>query len=79
MRYLCRLVAAPGAVILDPFLGSGTTGCAVAVENKDTEYAPGWSFIGIDADADYMEIASARIAHWEAQGQAARTKTSRAA
>jgi site-specific DNA-methyltransferase (adenine-specific) len=66
MRYLCRLVAAPGAVILDPFLGSGTTGCAVAAENNDPEHAPGWSFIGIEADADYMEIASARIAHWEA-------------
>jgi site-specific DNA-methyltransferase (adenine-specific) len=68
MRYLCRLVAAPGAVILDPFLGSGTTGCAVAVENNDLERAPGWSFVGIDEDADYMKIARARIAHWAAEG-----------
>jgi site-specific DNA-methyltransferase (adenine-specific) len=70
MRYLCRLVAAPGAVILDPFLGSGTTGCAVAVENNDLERAPGWSFIGIDEDAEYMKIARVRIAHWAAEGAA---------
>ena len=49
------------------------------VENNDTEYAPCWSFVGIEADPAYMEIASARIAHWEAPDPAARTKTSKAA
>ena len=49
MRWLCRLVTPPGGVILDPFAGSGTTGCAAALE--------GFRFIGIEQDADYCEIA----------------------
>ncbi len=53
MRYLCRLITPPGGVILDPFLGSGSTGKAAALE--------GFSFIGIDLDADYVKIAKARI------------------
>ena len=55
MRWLCRLVTPPGGVILDPFLGSGTTGMAALDE--------GFTFIGIEKDAEYMEIARYRIKH----------------
>jgi site-specific DNA-methyltransferase (adenine-specific) len=53
MRYLCRLVTPPGGIILDPFMGSGSTGKAAMLE--------GFRFIGIERDADYIEIARARI------------------
>jgi DNA modification methylase len=64
MRQLCRLVTPPGGVLMDPFLGSGTTGCAVGQENADPELAPRWSFVGVERDREYLDIASARIAHW---------------
>jgi len=57
MAYLCRLVTPPGGTVLDPFLGSGTTGCAALQE--------GFSFIGIEKDPEYMKIARARIKHWK--------------
>ena len=53
MRYLCRLVTPPGGVVLDPFMGSGSTGKAARLE--------GFDFIGIEKDPDYFEIAKARI------------------
>lgn len=53
MRYLCRLVTPPGGVVLDPFMGSGSTGKATAVE--------GFRFIGIEQDETYFNIAHARI------------------
>ena len=53
MRYLCRLVTPPGGVVLDPFMGSGSTGKAAALE--------GFRFIGIEREAEYLEIARARI------------------
>jgi len=53
MRYLCRLVTPPGGLILDPFAGSGSTGKAALLE--------GFQFIGIELDAEYAEIAKARI------------------
>ncbi len=53
MSYLCRLVTPPNGTVLDPFLGSGSTGIAAKQE--------GFSFIGIEKEADYMEIAKARI------------------
>lgn len=56
MRWLVRMVTPPGGVVLDPFLGSGTTGCAAAIE--------GFDFIGIEQDAEYVEISERRIAHW---------------
>lgn len=56
MRWLVRLVTPPGGVVLDPFAGSGTTGAACALE--------GFNFIGIEQDAEYVEIARKRIAHW---------------
>ena len=54
MRYLCRLVTPPGGVVLDPFTGSGSTGKAAIME--------GFRFIGIEREAEYVEIAKARIA-----------------
>jgi site-specific DNA-methyltransferase (adenine-specific) len=60
MRYLCRLVTPPGGVILDPFMGSGSTGKAAVKE--------GFGFIGIEREPEYFEIACARIA--EAHRQA---------
>jgi site-specific DNA-methyltransferase (adenine-specific) len=53
MRYLCRLVTPPCGVILDPFMGSGSTGKAAILE--------GFEFIGIEREAEYLEIAKARI------------------
>ena len=53
MRYLCRLVTPPGGVVLDPFMGSGSTGKAAMLE--------GFQFIGIDISDEYLEIARARI------------------
>jgi hypothetical protein len=54
MRYLCRLVTPPGGVVLDPFTGSGSTGKAAILE--------GFRFIGCEREAEYVEIARARIA-----------------
>lgn len=56
MRWLCRLVTPPGGALLDPFMGSGTTGIAAGLE--------GFIFTGIEQDESYMRIAEARIAHW---------------
>jgi site-specific DNA-methyltransferase (adenine-specific) len=53
MRYLCRLVTPPNGLILDPFMGSGSTGKAAALE--------GFRFSGIELDPDYYEIARNRI------------------
>ena len=59
MRHLCRLVTPPGGVVLDPFTGSGTTGCAAVLE--------GFDFLGCDLSAEYADVARARIAYWQAQ------------
>jgi site-specific DNA-methyltransferase (adenine-specific) len=59
MRWLVRLVARPGDVVLDPFMGSGTTGVACAEDGRE--------FIGIEREAEYVDIARARIAAAEAQ------------
>ena len=56
MRYLCRLVTPPGGIVLDPFTGSGTTGCAATLE--------GFGFVGIEREAEYAEIARRRVEHW---------------
>ncbi|MDP6940250.1 MAG: DNA methyltransferase, partial [Planctomycetota bacterium] len=57
MRWLVKLVGGhPGrSVILDPFMGSGTTGCAAMLE--------GFDFIGIEREPEYIQIAEARIRH----------------
>ena len=54
MAYLCRLVTPPGGLVLDPFMGSGSTGKAAMHE--------GFQFCGIEMNAEYLEIARARIA-----------------
>jgi DNA modification methylase len=61
MRWLCRLVTPPGGTILDPFCGSGSTGCAAVLE--------GFRFLGIEREAEYVAIAERRIAHWTRVGQ----------
>jgi len=53
MQYLVRLVTPPNGIVLDPFMGSGSTGKACAYE--------GFDFIGIDQSDEYVEIARARI------------------
>lgn len=53
MRWLVRLVVPPGGRCLDPFTGSGTTGVACAEE--------GVSFVGVEREADYVELARQRI------------------
>ena len=56
MRHLCRLVTPPNGVVLDPFAGSGTTGCAAMLENL--------RFVGIEQNAEYAHIAKVRIGYW---------------
>lgn len=56
MEYLCKLITPPGGTILDPFMGSGSTGCAAV--------KLGYKFIGIEREAEYIEIAKRRIEHW---------------
>jgi site-specific DNA-methyltransferase (adenine-specific) len=53
MRYLCRLITPPNGIVLDPFMGSGSTGKAAMAE--------GFRFVGIEREAEYIEIARARI------------------
>ena len=53
MQYLCRLITPPNGTILDPFLGSGSTGKAAMYE--------GFKFIGIELTDEYLPIAKARI------------------
>lgn len=54
MEWLCRLVTPKGGTVLDPFLGSGTTGMAAV--------RMGFDFIGIEREAEYVELATRRIA-----------------
>ena len=53
MRYLCRLVTPPGGTVLDPFMGSGSTGRGAVLE--------GFDFIGVELSDEYAAIAKARI------------------
>lgn len=53
MRYLVKLITPPEGVVLDPFMGSGSTGKGAVIE--------GFNFVGIEQDADYLDIARARI------------------
>jgi site-specific DNA-methyltransferase (adenine-specific) len=53
MKYLCRLVTPKGGTVLDPFMGSGSTGMAAKNE--------GFEFIGIEKEKEYYEIAEQRI------------------
>lgn len=53
MRYLVRLVTPPNGIVLDPFIGSGTTAIAAIQE--------GYEWIGIEREKEYCEIAARRI------------------
>lgn len=53
MRWLCRLITPPGGTVLDPFMGSGSTGRGAFLE--------GFGFIGIERELQWMPIAEARI------------------
>lgn len=53
MRYLCKLITPPNGVVLDPFMGSGSTGLAAKSE--------GFGFIGIEREPEYYEISKARV------------------
>jgi len=53
MRYLCRLITPAGGTVLDPYMGSGSTGKAAILE--------GFDFVGIELDPDYFKIAQARV------------------
>jgi site-specific DNA-methyltransferase (adenine-specific) len=59
MRWLVRLVTPPGGFVLDPFAGSGTTGCACALE--------GFHFGGVELDEVHSRLAMDRIAYWASQ------------
>jgi DNA modification methylase len=68
MRYLVRLVTPPDGVVLDPFLGSGTTGCACVLE--------GVRFVGIERDADSHATALSRISDYAFASGLERPETS---
>jgi DNA modification methylase len=57
MTYLCRLITPKGGVVLDPFMGSGSSGIAALLE--------GFDFIGMEMDEDYFKIAEGRINNYE--------------
>ena len=61
MKYLVRLVTPPGGVVLDPFMGSGSTGVAALQE--------GFSFVGCEMVDEYAEIARRRIAKVRLDGE----------
>lgn len=59
LRWLCRLATQPGGTVLDPFAGSGSTGCAAVRE--------GFEFIGCELDARHVAVARARIEYWKSR------------
>ncbi len=56
MRWLVRLVTPPGGLVLDPFTGSGSTGCATVLE--------GMHFLGCELTAEYCTDRGSEILHW---------------
>jgi site-specific DNA-methyltransferase (adenine-specific) len=54
MRWLCRLLTPPGGTVLEPFMGSGSTGIAAVRE--------GLRFVGVEQSPEYFDIARRRIA-----------------
>lgn len=61
MRWLCRLITPPGGKILDPFMGSGSTGIGAILE--------GFDFIGIEQSLEYLGIAEGRVNFWLENGE----------
>jgi site-specific DNA-methyltransferase (adenine-specific) len=64
MRWLTCLVVPPGGLVLDPFAGSGSTGCAAVLEGRP--------FLGIEREGGYVQIAQARIRYWAAAARRGR-------
>ena len=56
MQYLVRLITPPNGIVLDPFMGSGTTGIACKLER--------FEFVGMELDPEYAKIAEARITNY---------------
>lgn len=56
MRWLITLVCPENGIVLDPFTGSGTTGAAALLEGRP--------FVGIEREAQFVQIACARLVHW---------------
>ena len=67
MEYLIKMVTQKGGTVLDPFMGSGSTGCAAVVNN--------FNFIGIDMTPEYIEIAKCRISEWSKKKNQVKQKT----
>ncbi len=63
MRWLVRLACPEGGIVLDPFMGSGTTGCAAVLANR--------RFTGSELDEveGYQDMAAARIMHWASEAK----------
>jgi DNA modification methylase len=59
MQYLIRLVAPKGSVVMDCFMGSGSTGKATMFENRERN--ANYYFIGIEMTSEYLPICKARI------------------
>ena len=59
--YLAELFSKKGDFVLDPFMGSGTTGIACSILQRE--------FIGIELEKDYFKIAEARIKEQNKQGK----------
>ena len=57
MSYLCKLITPPNGIVLDPFMGSGSTGIAALLND--------FRFVGMELDNDYFKIAEARINSYE--------------
>jgi site-specific DNA-methyltransferase (adenine-specific) len=57
MSYLCRLITPKNGIVLDAFMGSGSTGIAAQLE--------GFRFVGMEMDSEYFKIAEARIENFE--------------
>jgi DNA modification methylase len=60
MEYLVKLITPPGGTVLDPFMGSGSTGMAAV--------GLGFNFIGMELDEEYCNIAKLRIEHSQLTG-----------
>jgi DNA modification methylase len=66
MRYLVRLVAPAGGLVLDPFTGSGTTALATLQERR--------RFVGCEQQTDYVRIARGRVAAMAGWNRRRRTR-----
>ena len=67
MQYLVRLVTPKNGIVLDPFMGSGSTGKACMYENKERN--ANYKFIGIEFTEEYLPIAEARINYANKQAE----------